>query len=70
MQEFTSGVMRRRLLIKVPFERGERLVELSRFNYGPRDNLQLSCMKTSDKIITLLILDYLLEFEREPKRRL
>jgi hypothetical protein len=67
MQEFTSGMMRCRLLVKLHFESGERLVELFRFHHGPRNNLQLSRVKMSDEVSILLILDYLLEFERESK---
>ena len=67
MQKFARGGMRRRLLVKLPFERGKKFVEFSRFNYGPWDNLQFSCMKTSDEVGILLVLNYFLEFEREPR---
>lgn len=63
MQKFARGVMRRRLLVKLPFERSKKLVEFSRFNHGPWYDLQLSCMKTSDEVGILLVLNYFLEFE-------
>jgi hypothetical protein len=67
MQKFARGVMRRRLLVELPFERSKKLVEFSRFNHGPRDNLQFSCMQTSDEVGILLVLNYFLEFERESR---
>ena len=67
VQEFASGMMRRRLLVKLPLECSKKLVEFFRFNHGPRDNLQFSCVKTSDEISILLVLNYLLEFERESR---
>jgi hypothetical protein len=67
LQKFTRGVMRRRLLAELPFERSKKLVEISRFDHGPRDNLQFSCMKTGDKVGILLVLNYFLEFERESR---
>ena len=57
--------MRRRLLVEFPFQRSKKLVELFRFNHGPRDNLQFTPVKPSDEVIVLLVLNYLLEFERE-----
>ncbi len=65
MQEFAGGVVRRRLLVELPFECSEKFVEFSRFNHGPRDNLQFSRVKTRDKVGILLVLNYLLELERE-----
>jgi hypothetical protein len=67
MQKFARGGMRRRLLVELPFERSKKLVEFSRLNHGPRDNLQFSCMKTSDEVGILLVLNYFLEFERESR---
>ena len=65
MQEFAGGVMRRRLLVERPFQRSKKLVELFRFDHGPRDNLQFTSVKLSDKVSILLVLNYLLKFERE-----
>ena len=65
MQEFSGSVMRRRLLIEFPFQCRKKLVELFRFNHGPRDNLQFTRVKSSDEVGILLVLNYLLEFERE-----
>jgi hypothetical protein len=63
MQKFARSVMRRRLLVELPFERSKKLVELSRSDHGPRDNLQFSCMQTSDEVGILLVLNYFLEVE-------
>jgi len=60
--------MRRRLLVEPPFEHSKKFVELSRFNHGPGYNLQFSCMKTSDEVGILLVLNYFLEFERESRQ--
>jgi hypothetical protein len=65
VQEFTSGVVRRRLLVELPFQCGKKLVKLFGLDHGPRDNLQFSRMKTSDEVSILLVLNNLLEFERE-----
>jgi len=65
VQEFASGVMRRRLLVKLPFKGSKQLVELLRLDHGPRNDLQFSCMQTTNKISILFVLNYLLEFERE-----
>jgi hypothetical protein len=62
-------VVRRRLLVELPFQCGKKLVELSRLDHGPRDNLQFSRVKTTDEVSILLVLDYLLEFERESRYR-
>lgn len=67
MQKFTRGVMCRRLLVELPFERSKKFVEFSRFNHGPRDYLQFSCVKASDEVGILLVLNYFLEFERESR---
>jgi hypothetical protein len=64
VQEFASGVMRRRLLVKLPFKGTKELVELFRFDHGPGNNLQISCMKPSDEVCVLFILNYLLKFEQ------
>ena len=65
MQKFASSVMRRRLLVELPFQRSKKFVEFFRFDHGPRDNLQFTCVKPSDEVSILLVLNYLLEFERE-----
>ena len=39
VQEFASAVMRRWLLVKLPFKGTKELVELFRFDHGPRDDL-------------------------------
>jgi hypothetical protein len=67
MQEFTRGVMRRRLLVELPFKCIKQLVEFSRFDHGPRDNLQFTCVKASDEVGVLLVLNYFLEFKRESR---
>jgi hypothetical protein len=67
MQKFARCGMRRRLLVELPFDRRKKLIEFSRFDHGPRDNLQFSCVKTGNEVGILLILNYFLEFEREPK---
>ena len=64
MQKLASGAIRRRLLVKLPLECSKRPVELFRFDYGPRNNLQFSCMKPSDEVRILFILNYLFEFEQ------
>jgi hypothetical protein len=39
VQEFASAVMRRWLLVKLPFKGTKELVKLFRFDHGPRDDL-------------------------------
>ena len=39
VQKFTGGVMRSRLLVKLPFQGTKELIELFRLDYGPWDNL-------------------------------
>ena len=39
VQEFPSGVMRSRLLVKLPFQGTKEFIELFRLDYGPRDDL-------------------------------
>jgi hypothetical protein len=67
VQELASCVMRRRLLVELPLECGKKLVELFRFDHRPWDNLQFSSVKTCDEISILLVLNYLLKFERESR---
>ena len=60
-------MMRRWLLVESLFNLTKKLVEIPRLDHWPRDNVQLPCVKTSDEIRVLFILNYLLELERKSR---
>ena len=57
--------MRRRLLVESLLHLTEKLVEFLRLDHRPRNDLQFTCMKTSDEIRVLFVLNDLLELERK-----
>ena len=67
MQELASCAVRRPLLVELLLDGRKKIVKLSRLYHGPWDDLQLPRVKACDEVSVLLILNYLLEFESEPR---
>ena len=68
MQELSGGIVRRSLLVELPFDNGKRFVKFFRLYYRPRDDFQRPRIKAGDEVSVLFILNDLLEFKSEPGR--